>query len=68
LFEGFDDEVRAVVANQTDRLNVRCDDVLYLPFAHSFQVDVEMRELRYDYGRQLYPCNGASRVRRMVRA
>jgi hypothetical protein len=47
----------SVVANQADRLNLFCDDVLHLPFPHSFPADIELRELRCDYGRQLYPCN-----------
>jgi hypothetical protein len=49
-----DDEVRAVLANQIDRLNLLSDEVPHLPFPHSSQVDGELRELRCHFGRQLY--------------
>ena len=54
LLAGLDDEVRAVLANQIDRLNLLSDELPHLPFPHSSQVDGDLRELRCHYGRQLY--------------
>jgi hypothetical protein len=37
---GFDDEVRAVAANQADRLNLLCKKALPLPLPHSSEADL----------------------------
>lgn len=54
FLDELDDEVAATLALQIDRLNMLSDEMPYLPFPHSSQVDGELRELRCHYGRQLY--------------
>jgi phage-related protein len=50
----FDDEVRAALDRQVERLNMLDEAAPHLPFPHSSQVDGELRELRCHYGRNHY--------------
>lgn len=54
FLDALSDEVAATLAFQIDRLNMLSDDLPYLPFPHSSQVDGELRELRCHHGRQLF--------------
>jgi len=54
FLDSLDDDSRAAIEHQIGRLNLLSDAMPHLPFPHSSQVEGELRELRYHYGRQLY--------------
>jgi phage-related protein len=54
FIEALDEDAKAAILNQVDRMNLLTDAMPYLPFPHSSQVDGELRELRCHYGRDHY--------------